>query len=66
MRMPQHPINILLVEFKKLFKQKYGPFFNKAQFRSRKEAVSKLSQAIEAQDSYLVEQYPCEEGDDEP
>ena len=64
--MPQHPLNILLVEFKKLFKQKYAPFFNKAQFSSREEAVSKLAQAIEAQDSYLMEHYPCEEGDDEP
>lgn len=64
--MPQHPLNILLNDFKKFFKQKYSPFFNKAQFSSREEAIGRLSLAIKAQDTTLREQYPCSDAQAEP
>ena len=59
--MPQHPLNILLCDFKRFFKQKYTPFFNKAQFDTREEAIGKLSLAIKAQDESLRELYPSGE-----
>ena len=62
-RMPQHPLNVLLCDFKKFFKQKYSPFFNKAQFDSREEAIRSLSLAIKAQDVSLREQYPTDVAD---
>lgn len=65
MRGPQHPLNLLMTDFKKFFKEKYSPFFNKAQFESREEAVRRLSLAIKAQDITLREQFPCDDHDED-
>jgi len=55
----------LLVNFKKFFKQKYAPFFSKAPFSTREEAVKKLTLAIKAQNLSLCNQFPVNAEDDE-